>query len=181
MLRILDSKSPLDTGLLNSPAAPVLTDFLSPAACDRAEATIEAVTTVVSELSSTFRVTVNPRLVRGLDYYTDTVFEFTPLHPGGTATHGIAGIGAQGTVLAGGSYGNLVSSLGGPDHVVGVGWSAGLDRLALLLVRTTPVMANWLNASWAINTVRKLGTSRCRSMPYDRPRATAPSHFVSTQ
>lgn len=71
---------------------------------------------------------VNPRLVRGLDYYTDTVFEFVP-------RAGTTGVGTQSTVLAGGSYGHLVSELGGPPGVVGAGWSAGLDRLALLLVR----------------------------------------------
>jgi histidyl-tRNA synthetase len=63
----------------------------------------------------------NPRLVRGLDYYTHTVFEFVT-----------ADIGAQGTVLAGGRYDGLVELMGGPA-MAGVGWAAGIERLALLI------------------------------------------------
>src|SRR3546814_1267709 len=63
---------------------------------------------------------VNPRLVRGLDYYTHTAFEFTT-----------TALGAQGTVLAGGRYDGLVSMMGGPD-TPGVGWAAGIERLSML-------------------------------------------------
>jgi histidyl-tRNA synthetase len=63
----------------------------------------------------------NPRLVRGLDYYTHTVFEFVTKD-----------LGAQGTVLAGGRYDGLVELMGGP-HLGGVGWAAGIERLALLI------------------------------------------------
>jgi histidyl-tRNA synthetase len=86
------------------------------------------------------KVSVNPRLVRGLDYYTDTVFEFVP-RLDNVAHADPGGLGAQGTVLAGGSYGTLVASLGGKDGIVGTGWSAGLDRLALLVVRVAPPVA----------------------------------------
>jgi histidyl-tRNA synthetase len=64
---------------------------------------------------------LNPRLVRGLDYYSHTVFEFVT-----------ADLGAQGTVLAGGRYDGLVELMGGPP-MPGVGWAAGIERLALLI------------------------------------------------
>jgi histidyl-tRNA synthetase len=59
--------------------------------------------------------------VRGLDYYTHTAFEFTT-----------TALGAQGAVLAGGRYDGLMKEMGGPD-VPGVGWAAGVERLAMLL------------------------------------------------
>jgi histidyl-tRNA synthetase len=65
--------------------------------------------------------TLNDRLVRGLDYYTHTAFEFTT-----------TALGAQGTVLAGGRYDGLVETMGGPS-VPGIGWAAGVERLSLLL------------------------------------------------
>ena len=64
---------------------------------------------------------LNPRLVRGLDYYTHTVFEFVTTD-----------LGAQGTVLAGGRYDGLVELMGGPA-MPGVGWAAGIERLAMLI------------------------------------------------
>ena len=64
--------------------------------------------------------TVNPKLVRGLDYYCHTAFEFISTE-----------LGAQGTVLAGGRYDGLVKSLGGPD-LAGIGWAGGVERLAIL-------------------------------------------------
>ncbi|HEV09532.1 MAG TPA: histidine--tRNA ligase, partial [Sulfurihydrogenibium azorense] len=67
----------------------------------------------------------NPRLVRGLDYYTDTVFEFITEE-----------IGAQGTVAAGGRYDNLVEQLGGPPTPA-LGFAAGIERL-MLLVKDLP-------------------------------------------
>ena len=63
----------------------------------------------------------NPRLVRGLDYYTHTVFEFITTD-----------LGSQGTVLAGGRYDGLVELMGGPQ-MPGVGWAAGIERLAMLI------------------------------------------------
>ncbi len=65
--------------------------------------------------------TRNARLVRGLDYYRHTAFEFVTDR-----------LGAQGTVLAGGRYDGLIESLGGP-HTPGVGWAAGVERLAMLI------------------------------------------------
>ncbi len=69
---------------------------------------------------------LNPRLVRGLDYYTHTIFEFTTTE-----------LGAQGSVLVGGRYDGLVELLGGPP-MPGVGWAAGVERLAMLLVEGPP-------------------------------------------
>ncbi|CAN0373732.1 unnamed protein product, partial [Discosporangium mesarthrocarpum] len=65
--------------------------------------------------------TVNQRLVRGLDYYGHTAFEFTT-----------DALGAQGTILAGGRYDGLIETMGGPS-TPGVGWAAGIERLAMLL------------------------------------------------
>src|SRR5690606_11424553 len=64
---------------------------------------------------------VNTNIVRGLDYYTHTTFEFITTE-----------LGSQGTVLAGGRYDGLVKQLGGPD-IPGVGWGSGIERLAMLL------------------------------------------------
>ena len=64
---------------------------------------------------------INPRLVRGLDYYTHTAFEFTTDK-----------LGAQGAVIAGGRYDGLIATMGGPD-TPGIGWAAGIERLAMLL------------------------------------------------
>src|SRR5205807_4716044 len=64
---------------------------------------------------------LNARLVRGLDYYTHTVFEFVTTD-----------LGAQGTVLAGGRYDGLVEVMGGPA-MPGVGWAAGIERLGVLI------------------------------------------------
>jgi histidyl-tRNA synthetase len=65
--------------------------------------------------------TLNPRLVRGLDYYCHTAFEFTT-----------DALGAQNAVLAGGRYDGLVAQLGGPP-TPGIGWAAGIERLAMLV------------------------------------------------
>ena len=67
---------------------------------------------------------INPGLVRGLDYYTHTAFEFTT-----------TALGAQGAVLAGGRYDGLIATMGGPD-TPGIGWAAGVERLAMLLAAT---------------------------------------------
>jgi histidyl-tRNA synthetase len=67
-----------------------------------------------------------PRLVRGLDYYRHTAFEFVTDR-----------LGAQGTVLAGGRYDGLIESLGGP-HMPAVGWAAGIERLAMMIDAPQP-------------------------------------------
>lgn len=117
-LRILDSKDEGDRAVLAE--APLLDDHLNPASRDFLARVQEA----LDRLG--VRWTPSPRLVRGLDYYTHTAFEFTTTR-----------LGAQGAVLAGGRYDGLVATLGGPD-VPGVGWAAGVERLALLLAEPPP-------------------------------------------
>ncbi len=112
-LRILDSKNPGDKELVKD--APVLTDCLNEAS----KAFYDEVKQGLDLLGVPY--VENPRLVRGLDYYCHTAFEFT------TET-----LGAQGTVLAGGRYDGLIKMMGGPQ-VPGVGWASGVERLALML------------------------------------------------
>ncbi|KAF9160772.1 hypothetical protein DFQ26_005185 [Actinomortierella ambigua] len=117
-LRILDSKSPQDQALLQQ--GPILSDYLS----DDARARFRFITESLSHLDLPFHI--NQKLVRGLDYYQDTVFEFTlPNSPL---------LGAQqATVLAGGRYDGLVQKMGGPADIASIGWAAGIERLALLV------------------------------------------------
>jgi len=117
-LRILDSKDEGDRAIIAS--APLLTDYLNP---DSA-AFFDAVRAGLDALGIPY--TVNPRLVRGLDYYTHTAFEFTT-----------EALGAQGTVLAGGRYDGLVEQLGGPP-TPGIGWASGIERLAMLVDDPAP-------------------------------------------
>ncbi|KQT35155.1 histidine--tRNA ligase [Sphingomonas sp. Leaf412] len=112
-LRILDSKDPRDRPVADS--APDIDAFLTV----EARAFFDAVTAGLD--AAGVRWTRNPRLVRGLDYYRHTAFEFVTDR-----------LGAQGTVLAGGRYDGLVESLGGPT-TAGVGWAAGVERLAMLV------------------------------------------------
>ncbi|GKS03331.1 histidine--tRNA ligase [Sphingomonas aquatilis] len=112
-MRILDSKDPRDRPIAD--AAPDIDAYLT----DEARAFFNAVTAGLD--AAGVRWTRNPRLVRGLDYYRHTAFEFVTDR-----------LGAQGTVLAGGRYDGLVESLGGAP-TAGVGWAAGVERLAMLL------------------------------------------------
>src|SRR5262249_39099215 len=114
-LRILDSKDEGDKRLLAD--APVFTNYLN----DASKAFFAAVTSGLTQLQIGF--TVNPRLVRGLDYYVHTAFEFV------TDT-----LGAQGTVMAGGRYDGLIEQMGGPA-LPGVGWAAGVERLGMMLAK----------------------------------------------
>jgi histidyl-tRNA synthetase len=112
-LRILDSKDDGDREVVAG--APLLSDSFNAVSADYFE-------TLKSGLDALGVVyTVNPRLVRGLDYYCHTAFEFTT-----------GALGAQGTVLAGGRYDGLISQMGGPQ-VAGTGWAAGVERLSLLV------------------------------------------------
>lgn len=113
----MDSKSPPDIEILKD--APLLSDYLSESSRDR----FSFITENLQQLAIPF--IVNSRLVRGLDYYQDTVFEFKVSSPL---------LGAQqGTVLAGGRYDGLVEKMGGPAGIPSVGWAAGLERLSLLV------------------------------------------------
>jgi len=120
-LRVLDSKDEGDRRIVEG--APPMAASLSPAA-----ATFFAdVTGGLDELGIPFRV--NPHLVRGLDYYCHTAFEFTT-----------NALGAQGTVLAGGRYDELIAQMGGP-RTPGIGWAAGVERLAMLVGEALPPLA----------------------------------------
>jgi histidyl-tRNA synthetase len=111
-LRILDSKDPRDRPIADS--APAIDEFLTEAAASF----FAAVTSGLGAAGVPW--TRNSRLVRGLDYYRHTAFEFVTDR-----------LGAQGTVLAGGRYDGLIEALGG-QHTPAVGWAAGIERLASL-------------------------------------------------
>ena len=117
-LRILDSKDPRDRAAADS--APPIDDYLTAEASDffgKVTAGLDA---------SGVRWTRNRGLVRGLDYYRHTAFEFVTDR-----------LGSQGAVIAGGRYDGLVEALGGP-HTPAVGWAAGIERLAMLVDAPEP-------------------------------------------
>jgi len=111
-LRILDSKDEGDRKVVAE--APVFSDYLN----DASLAFFNEVREGLGALGISYRL--NPRLVRGLDYYSHTAFEFTTEH-----------LGAQGAVMAGGRYDGLIGMMGGPA-TPGVGWAAGIERLSML-------------------------------------------------
>ncbi|WP_417462137.1 histidine--tRNA ligase [Kordiimonas sp.] len=111
-LRILDSKDEGDKIIVAD--APLLSEHLNEAS----RAFFGAVQAGLDAVGVPYEH--NERLVRGLDYYTHTAFEFVTTE-----------LGAQGTVLAGGRYDGLIEKLGGPK-VAGVGWAGGIERLAML-------------------------------------------------
>ena len=112
-LRILDSKDEGDRALIAN--APALHDHLN----EGSKKFFQGVIKGIEALGIPYKV--NQKLVRGLDYYCHTVFEFVTSE-----------LGAQGTVLAGGRYDGLVEMMGGPK-TPGVGWAAGIDRLSDLV------------------------------------------------
>jgi histidyl-tRNA synthetase len=112
-LRVLDCKNESCKEVVKE--APVITDHL----CNECNQHFESVKGYLKVLEVNFNV--NPFLVRGLDYYTRTVFEFKSEK-----------LGAQSTVLAGGRYDRLISQLGGPDTPA-LGFALGVDRVMLLL------------------------------------------------
>jgi histidyl-tRNA synthetase len=117
-LRILDSKHERTKEIVQ--AAPSILDYLSPSSQQR----FEQVQQRLTDLGIAYQV--NPRLVRGLDYYTHTAFEIQS-----------ADLGAQATVCGGGRYDGLVTELGGPETPA-IGWGLGLERLVLLLQKLQP-------------------------------------------
>jgi histidyl-tRNA synthetase len=112
-LRILDSKAHSDWPIADS--APPIDDFLTAEASDF----FAAVTAGLDAAGVAWERA--PRLVRGLDYYRHTAFEFMTDR-----------LGAQGTVIAGGRYDGLIEALGGP-HTPAIGWAAGIERLAMMI------------------------------------------------
>ncbi len=120
-LRILDSKDPGDRALVAG--APTIAASLTP----EATAFWDGLRRGLDAFALPWRE--NPRIVRGLDYYSHTAFEFTT-----------EALGAQGTVLGGGRYDGLVQMMGGPP-TPGIGWGAGIDRLAMLVEPPPPPAA----------------------------------------
>lgn len=118
-LRILDSKDSGDREILIN--APIITDYLSDVAKQRFENICGLLKDEMLQFSQ--KIVIDPALVRGLDYYTDTVFEFV-------ANSG--DLGAQNTVLAGGRYDGLIEQMGGKPAPA-IGFAAGVERLSLLL------------------------------------------------
>jgi len=112
-LRILDCKVDTCKELVKS--APMITDYL----CDDCRAHFEKLKTLLDVAGLEYNV--NPLIVRGLDYYTKTVFEFITTD-----------LGSQGTVCGGGRYDNLIKQLGGGD-VAGAGFGMGLERILMLM------------------------------------------------
>ena len=115
-LRVLDSKAPEDQDIING--LPKIADFLSDDSAAHFRQVCEALDACGVEYH------LNPRLVRGLDYYTRTTFEFTV--PDGS------GLGTQNALLGGGRYDGLSEMLGGP-RAPGIGFAIGEDRLILTL------------------------------------------------
>jgi histidyl-tRNA synthetase len=117
-MRILDSKDEADRRIVAD--APTIGPYLT----DEAKTFYDK----LQEHLARFRVPFveNPRIVRGLDYYGHTAFEFVT-----------SKLGAQGTVMAGGRYDGLVAEMGGPPTPA-VGWAAGIERLAMLMDTTPP-------------------------------------------
>lgn len=112
-MRIIDSKDITDQRIAKD--APYMLDYL----CDDCKAAFEALKTNLDAMAISY--VVDPRIVRGLDYYTKTAFEFVTTK-----------IGAQGTVCGGGRYDHLVEEIGGPS-IPGVGFGLGKERLLILM------------------------------------------------
>lgn len=112
-MRILDCKSPICKEIAKD--APKIIDFL----CEDCENHFSAVKTYLD--AAEVKYTVNPSIVRGLDYYTNTVFEFIA-----------EGIGAQSTVCGGGRYNGLIEELGG-NPLPALGFAIGLERLLMVM------------------------------------------------
>lgn len=112
-MRIIDSKDITDQRIAKD--APYMLDYL----CDDCKAAFEALKTNLDAMGISY--VVDPRIVRGLDYYTKTAFEFVTTK-----------IGAQGTVCGGGRYDHLVEEIGGPS-IPGVGFGLGKERLLIIM------------------------------------------------
>ena len=112
-MRILDCKSPVCSKIADN--APKVLDFL----CEECETHFEAVKALLTKAEVEY--IVNPTIVRGLDYYTKTVFEFVSTD-----------IGAQATVCGGGRYDGLIEQLGG-QHMPSLGFALGIERLLMLM------------------------------------------------
>ncbi len=118
-MRILDCKSPVCKGIAAD--APFITDYL----CEECDAHFKTVQEMLTEMGIAFEI--NPRIVRGLDYYTRTVFEFVS-----------DSLGSQSTCCGGGRYDGLSEAVGGPK-LPSIGFAMGLERIMLIMeAQNTP-------------------------------------------
>ncbi|EER22175.1 MULTISPECIES: histidine--tRNA ligase [spotted fever group] len=145
-MRILDSKSETDQKIIAN--APVLSEYYT----DESKEYFEELIKYLDILGVEY--TINPRLVRGLDYYCHTAFEFTTKK-----------LGSQSTILAGGRYDGLAKIMGNNDDVPAIGFAAGIERIALMReynisevkpVFVLPIGEN--NICYALEIVDKLRT-----------------------
>lgn len=150
-LRILDSKDPQDIELLSD--APEISNFFS----GEAKSRFDSILNLLNKFGVKYRV--NQRLVRGLDYYTSTVFEFV-----------MSVEGAQNTVLAGGRYDNLVEKMSG-KKTPAIGFAAGVERLMLLakldLPKTRPIAVNYISENEKAHTFEIAQKLRCAGFVTD--------------
>ena len=181
-LRILDSKDPRDRRFVAD--APRIDAFLS----DEALRFFESVTSGLD--AAGVKWARAERLVRGLDYYRHTAFEFVPDEGSAAA----AALGTQSTILGGGRYDGLMESLGG-SHTPAVGWAAGIERLAMLVgEKNTDKLhiaiaaensARESDAASAVALFRSMGFSAeafASGSPrkrYDKARKTEPEVLIS--
>jgi histidyl-tRNA synthetase len=156
-LRILDSKDEGDKKI--NAAAPKFEDYLN----ETSKEFFKKVLAGIEALGIPFKL--NSHLVRGLDYYSHTVFEFTTQK-----------LGAQGTVLAGGRYDGLIETMGGP-RTPAVGWGAGIDRLADLVPAE---LSNKKEALVAIVGADDVGETESVRVAYElRARGIKTENFLS--
>jgi len=128
-LRVLDCKVPSCQPILDS--APTLIDGLCPDCAEH----FAVVQRLLGQAGVAFRV--KPRMVRGLDYYTRTVFEITS-----------SALGSQDALMGGGRYDGLLKQLGGPD-APGFGWALGMERLLMAMPSLTEERLPWVYLAWA--------------------------------
>jgi histidyl-tRNA synthetase len=145
-IRILDSKSEIDQKIIAN--APVLSEYYT----DESKEYFDELIKYLDILG--VKYSINPRLVRGLDYYCHTAFEFTTKK-----------LGSQSTILAGGRYDGLAKIMGNNDDVPAIGFAAGIERIALMReynvsevkpVFVLPIGEN--NICYALEIVDKLRT-----------------------
>jgi histidyl-tRNA synthetase len=151
-LRILDSKDEGDIRV--NQGAPPYSDYLNQASRDF----FAAVRRGLDAIGIAYRI--SPKLVRGLDYYCHTAFEFVTRD-----------LGAQGTVMGGGRYDGLVGVMGGPE-TPGVGWAAGIERLAMLVAEPAglarPIAIVPVGDGAELPSLRLAETLRCAGFVIDQ-------------
>ncbi|ASV33216.1 histidine--tRNA ligase [Candidatus Williamhamiltonella defendens] len=142
-LRLLDSKDQVVQKILAD--APLLSEYLN----DESKQHFLTLCQFLNESGISYRV--NPYLVRGLDYYNKTVFEWVTNH-----------LGSQGAICAGGRYDGLVEQLGGKDSTPAVGFAIGLERLVLLVKKVNPDF--YLSPKLDVYFVSENNTSRAKAI-----------------